>query len=90
MSQDENVRHKKVKKGVVVSNKMDKTIVVKVGTDVRHPLYQKVIVRFKKYYAHDEQNQAKVGDEVLIEETRPLSKTKCWRMKSITRPASAV
>lgn len=69
--------------GIVVSDKMDKTIVVKVERRFRHPLYKKVILKHKKYYAHDERNEAKKGDLVLIEETRPLSRLKRWRLVQI-------
>ncbi|RLJ69757.1 SSU ribosomal protein S17P [Hydrogenivirga caldilitoris] len=64
--------------GTVVSDKMDKTVVVKVDRKVPHPLYGKHIIRSKKYHAHDEKNECKVGDVVEIRETRPLSKTKRW------------
>ncbi|MCH1430915.1 MAG: 30S ribosomal protein S17 [Chlamydiales bacterium] len=89
MSKDENVKHKKVKKGIVVSDKMDKSIVVRVGRDIRHPRYQKVVTMYKRYYAHDEKNEARIGDEVTIEETRPLSKSKCWRVVGIKKSALA-
>ena len=59
---------------------MNKTVVVRVDTTMRHPQYGKVVTRGNKYYAHDEKNAAKVGDEVMIEETRPLSKLKRWRV----------
>ncbi len=71
--------------GVVVSDKMDKTIVVKVERFVQHPRFKKYIKRSKKYYAHDEKNEAGVGDTVEIEETRPLSKLKRWRLVRIVR-----
>ncbi len=71
--------------GVVVSDKMDKTIVVKVERFVQHPRFKKYIKRSKKYYAHDERNEAGVGDTVEIEETRPLSKLKRWRLVRIVR-----
>lgn len=69
--------------GTVTSDKMDKTVVVMVETLVRHPLYGKYIKRRKKYMAHDEKNECKIGDKVLIEETRPLSRRKRWRVKEI-------
>ncbi|MGC9017495.1 MAG: 30S ribosomal protein S17 [Caldimicrobium thiodismutans] len=69
--------------GTVVSDKMDKTVVVMVETLVKHPLYGKYIKRRKKFMAHDENNECKIGDKVLIEETRPLSKRKRWRVKQI-------
>lgn len=78
--QSQNQSRRKVRKGVVVSDKMNKTAVVRVERVIRHPRYEKVITRWKKYYAHDENNQCKNGDVVTIEETRPYSKTKCWRV----------
>ena len=71
--------------GEVVSNKMHKTIVVQVTRKKAHPFYGRVIARNKKFYAHDETNQAHVGDLVRIEETRPLSKLKRWKLKDIVR-----
>ncbi len=71
--------------GEVVSNKMHKTIVVQVTRKKAHPFYGRVIARQKKFYAHDESNQAHVGDVVRIEETRPLSKLKRWKLKDIVR-----
>ena len=71
--------------GVVVSDKMDKTVVVKVERFVKHPRFKKYIKRSKKYYAHDERNECRTGDIVEIEETRPLSKTKRWRVVRIIR-----
>lgn len=70
-------------KGVVVSNKMDKTIVVRVERLVKHAIFHKYIRRYVKYKAHDEQNLCKVGDKVLIVESRPLSREKRWRMLEI-------
>ena len=75
------------RRGVVVSDAMDKTIVVKVDTVRAHPRYKKVIRRSAKFHAHDEQNAAKLGDLVRIVETRPLSKTKCWRLAEIVEAA---
>lgn len=69
--------------GVVVSNKMQKTIVVHVDRLMKHSRYQKIIKRFNKFKAHDEKNEAKIGDRVIIEETRPLSKDKRWRLVEI-------
>ena len=78
---EESLRKKrKERNGIVVSNKMDKTVVVAVETTIRHPLYQKVIKRAKKYYAHDESNTLNIGDRVTISEIRPLSKMKRWRV----------
>ncbi len=75
----ENTRGKRREKiGEVLSDKMDNTVVVNVNTTIRHPRYQKVITRGKKYYAHDQSNEIKVGDRVLIKECRPYSKTKKW------------
>ncbi|HIC97581.1 MAG TPA: 30S ribosomal protein S17 [Aquificaceae bacterium] len=71
--------------GVVVSDKMDKTVVVKVDRKVPHPLYGKHIIRSKKYHAHDPGNECRVGDLVEIRETRPLSKTKRWVVVKILR-----
>jgi small subunit ribosomal protein S17 len=69
--------------GIVVSDKMDKTVVVAVEKLVQHPIYKKYVKRTKKYHAHDERNECKIGDVVEIEETRPLSKTKRWRVVRI-------
>ena len=71
---------RKVRVGVVVSDKSDKTVVVKVERRLPHPLYGKAVARTKKYHVHDEKNEYKVGDTVRIVETRPLSKTKRWRV----------
>ena len=71
---------RRVKQGVVVSDKMNKTVVVRVERKMRHPIYEKVIIRAKKYYAHDENNACKVGQTVVIMESRPLSKLKNWRV----------
>jgi small subunit ribosomal protein S17 len=69
--------------GVVVSNAMDKTIVVRTESFVKHPVFQKYIRRYVKYKAHDEDNQCQVGDKVMIVESRPLSRDKRWRMREI-------
>ena len=71
---------KRILQGVVVSDKMDKTIVVKVERRVMHPVYKKFVRRSKKYHAHDEANQFKTGDQVRIRECRPLSRTKRWEV----------
>ena len=71
---------KRILEGVVVSDKMDKTIVVKVERRVQHPIYKKFIRRSKKYHAHDENNTFKIGDTVRICECRPISKTKTWEV----------
>jgi|UniRef100_A0A7C5ELM1 small subunit ribosomal protein S17 len=78
---------RKTRVGVVVSDKMDKTVVVEVKRLVAHPLYHKIIRRRKKFKAHDPQNTCRVGDKVLIEETRPLSREKRWRVKEILERA---
>jgi small subunit ribosomal protein S17 len=75
--------HRKVREGVVVSNRMDKTVVVAQKRRVPHPLYKRYITLTKKYHVHDENNECSVGDRVRIMETRPLSKTKRWRLVSI-------
>ncbi len=79
---------KKTKIGVVKSNKMQKTVVVSVEKSVKHPLYKKILKRTKNLKAHDENNKCQVGDQVLIAETRPLSKDKCWRVVEILKSAS--
>lgn len=79
--------NRKSRIGRVVSDKMDKTIVVAVETKVRHPLYGKIINRTTKFKAHDENNEAKINDKVLIMETRPLSKDKRWRLVEIVEKA---
>ncbi|MEM7023389.1 MAG: 30S ribosomal protein S17 [Pseudomonadota bacterium] len=71
---------RRVLQGVVVSDKADKTIVVRVDRRVQHPLYKKYITRSKRYAAHDEANQCKVGETVRIRECRPISKSKCWEV----------
>ena len=78
---------RKTRTGVVVSDKMDKTIVVEIRTRVRHPLYGKIMNRTKKFKAHDEENQCGIGDTVRIMETRPISKDKRWRLVEIIEKA---
>jgi small subunit ribosomal protein S17 len=80
----------KERSGVVISNKMEKTVVVKVENRYIHPIYQKTIVKTKKYLAHDELSQCNIGDQVLVEETRPLSKTKRWNLKIIKQKSSRI
>ncbi|MGE5620755.1 MAG: 30S ribosomal protein S17 [Sphingomonadaceae bacterium] len=80
-----HVGRRKSREGVVVSDKMDKTVVVSVETVKRHPLYGKTMRIHKKYKAHDEENRCKVGDRVRIRETRPLSKEKRWTVEEILR-----
>jgi len=79
--------NRKVKVGLVVSDKMDKTIVVAVKTLVKHPLYGKMIKQTTKFKAHDENNECKIGDTVKIMETRPLSREKRWRLVEIVEKA---
>ncbi len=78
---------RKTRQGVVISDKMEKSIVVAAKFKEKHPLYGKFVQKTKKYHAHDEKNEAHVGDTVLIMETRPLSKTKRWRLVSIIEKA---
>ena len=82
--------HHKELIGNVVSNKMNKTIVVQVIRKKAHPFYGRVVSKAKKFYAHDENNEAHVGDVVRVEETRPLSKLKRWRLKEIIRKTALV
>jgi small subunit ribosomal protein S17 len=83
--QDRNAR--KVREGLVVSDKMDKTVVVSVEDRVKHAMYGKVLRRTTKYKAHDENNECGIGDRVLLMETRPLSATKRWRVVEILEKA---
>jgi len=78
---------RKTRSGVVVSNKMDKSVVVAVETLVRHPLYGRIMRRTRKFMAHDEENQCRVGDKVRIMETRPLSRRKRWRVTEVLERA---
>lgn len=80
-----NLRKERV--GVVTSNKMEKSIVVSETRRVKHPLYGKFVLKTKKYVAHDETNDCNIGDTVKIMETRPLSKSKCWRLVEIIERA---
>ena len=81
----EKVGHRTEKIGLVTSTKMDKTIVVSVEMRKAHPKYKRVVKSNKKFYAHDEQNSARVGDQVRIRESRPLSKLKRWNLEEIVR-----
>lgn len=81
---------RKVLTGKVVSDKMDKTVVVAVETLVRHPLYQRIIRRTKKFKAHDEQNSCHIGDKVKMMETKPISKEKRWRVIEILEKAEQI
>lgn len=87
MSESEVRNQRKVRTGKVVSDKMDKTVVIAVTRQFAHPLYKKIIKRTKKFHAHDENNECGVGDLVRIMETRPLSKLKRWRVVSILEKA---
>lgn len=78
---------RKVKIGKVVSDKMDKTIVVAVEESIKHPLYKKIVKRTQRFKAHDERNECTIGDRVEIMETRPLSKDKRWRLVNIVEKA---
>ena len=78
---------RKTRVGKVISDKMDKTIVVAVGDNVKHPLYKKIVKRTYKLKAHDEENTCKIGDKVRVMETRPLSKDKRWRLVEIVEKA---
>lgn len=80
-----NTTDKKLKtqEGIVVSDKMDKSVVVEVQRFTRHPLYERVLRRSTRFHAHDEENRCRVGDRVLIAECRPISKTKCWRVVEV-------
>ena len=82
---ERNLRKERV--GVVVSDKMDKAVVVAINERVKHPLYKKIVSRTKKLKAHDENNECGIGDKVLVTETRPLSKEKCWRVAEIIEKA---
>jgi small subunit ribosomal protein S17 len=74
---------RKVREGTVISNKMDKTVVIEQRRRVQHPVYKRYITLTKKYYAHDEKNECQIGDFVRIMETRPLSKQKHWRVVEV-------
>lgn len=79
--------HRKVRVGRVISDKMDKSVVVAIESIFRHPLYKKTVKRTKKLYAHDEQNQAHIGDLVQVMETKPMSRLKRWRLVSVVEKA---
>jgi len=87
----ESVRAKRKERvGEVISNQMAKTIIVRVERRFPHPRYKKIVTGYKKLYAHDEKSEAKLGDRVRLEETRPLSKTKRWRLVEVVERASGV
>ncbi len=90
MAEQENTKIVRALTGKVVSDKMDKTVTVLVERKVKHPLYGKVIRRSKKYHAHDENNEFHEGDTVVIEESRPLSKTKSWKVTRLVEKARVV
>ena len=85
MTEERNLR--KTRTGIVVSNKMDKTVVIAIEDNVKHPIYGKIIKRTLKVHAHDEKNECGISDKVSIMETRPLSKTKRWRVVTIIEKA---
>lgn len=85
-----NAKKGRTLSGRVVSDKMDKTVTVLVERKVTHPLYGKIIRRSRKFHAHDETNQCHVGDTVLIEECRPLSRTKSWRVAELVQKANSI
>lgn len=78
---------RKVRQGIVVSDKMEKTVVVAIEDRVQHPLYGRIVKQTNKFKAHNEDNEARIGDIVKIMETRPLSKDKCWRVVEIIKKA---
>jgi small subunit ribosomal protein S17 len=88
MSEENTTRNRKTRTGLVVSDKMNKTVVVQIEKLVMHPMYKKFVRRRVKYKVHDENNEARTGDTVLIEETRPISRHKRWQVKSITTRAA--
>ena len=87
MTQAETRARRKVRTGTVISNAMNKSIVVRVDRKISHPLYNKPVMRSAKLYAHDEKNEANIGDTVRLMETRPLSKLKRWRLVDIVERA---
>ena len=84
---EDRTPHRKVRTGIVVSDKMNKTVVVRVDRMSKHPLYGKPVLCVKKYMAHDETNECRPGDRIMIEETRPLSRHKRWRVAEIIERA---
>jgi small subunit ribosomal protein S17 len=81
-------KQRKIRTGMVISNKMDKTVVVEVSRTVIHPVYKKFVRRRKRFMAHDEENRCRIGDEVMIVETKPLSRHKNWRVRKIIKEAA--
>jgi small subunit ribosomal protein S17 len=90
MSEQQTEKDARALTGTVVSDKMDKTVTVLVERKVKHPLYGKIIRLSKKYHAHDENNEFKLGDVVVIEECRPISRTKAWRVARLIEKARLV
>ena len=90
MSDQQKQSLKRTLIGKVVSDKMNKTVTVQIERHVKHPLFGKIIVRSQKYHAHDENNQAKMGDTVEIQEGRPISKTKAWSVTRVVQVAQVV
>ena len=86
----ETTANKRTLTGRIVSDKMNKTVTVLVERRVKHPLYGKIVTRSKKYHAHDEKNEFKAGDTVLIEECRPIAKTKGWRVSKLIEKAREI
>ena len=80
----------KEKIGIIVSNKMQKTVVVKVESRYSHPIYSKIMIKTRKYLAHDEMNECSIGDQVLVQECRPLSKKKRWSVTKIISKSSVI
>lgn len=81
-------KQRKVRTGMVISDKMDKTVVVEVSRTVIHPVYKKFVRRRKRFMAHDEENRCRIGDEVMIVETKPVSRHKNWRVRKILKEAA--
>ncbi len=81
-------KRRKVRTGLVVSNRMDKTVVVEVSRKVIHPVYKKFVRHRKRFMAHDEENRCRIGDQVTIVETRPLSRKKNWRVQKVVKEAA--
>lgn len=88
MSETTSIKHTLI--GRVVSDKMEKTVTVLIERRVKHPVYGKIVTKSKKYHAHNENNEAKAGDLVEIEETRPLSRTKAWRVTKLLEKATVI
>ncbi len=87
-SSSDKRKQRKIRTGVVISNKMDKTVVVEVSRTVIHPVYKKYVRRRKRFMAHDEGNRCRIGDQVMIVETKPLSRHKNWRVRKIVKEAA--